>query len=207
LLNDGGGQEGVQVFGDGFEIVFVCHANLCRSPMAERLTRRAFEEAFGPAASGVTVSSAGTHAYAGSAMHQASSAVLAECGIDATGFSTRTVNASVLASADLVLTAEREQRAACVTTAPETVRRAFTLRQFARLAEAVPPVTPLAATVPARLSDLVAQVNANRHLVPAGAVEMDDLADPVSQPIEAFWDCAQEIWRSVTTIVQVISGP
>jgi protein-tyrosine phosphatase len=195
------------VIEDWFGIVFVCHANLCRSPMAERLARRGLAEAFGAAASGVVVSSAGTHAYAGSPMHRRSAQVLAECGIDAVDFTTRTVSASVLADADLVLTAEREQRAACVKLAPGTVRRAFTLRQFARLAAAVPASPARPETVPARLHDLVERVNANRHLVPVGPVELDDLADPVGQPIEAFWDCAREIWRSVGVLVEVIAAP
>jgi protein-tyrosine phosphatase len=195
------------VIEDWFGIVFVCHANLCRSPLAERLTQRGLAETFGAAASGVVVSSAGTHAYAGSPMHRGSAQVLAECGIDAGGFTSRTLSASVLADADLILTAEREQRAACVTLAPGTVRRAFTLRQFARLAAAVPPSPALPSTVPARLHDLLERVNANRHLVPVGAAGLDDLADPVGRPVEAFWDCAREIWRSVGTIVEVIAAP
>jgi protein-tyrosine phosphatase len=194
-----------ELFGDRFEILFVCHANLCRSPLAERLARRAFDDAFGAAASGVLVSSAGTHAYGGSPMHQDSASVLAECGIDPGGFVSRTVNASVLMSADLVLAAGRDQRAASVTLAPGAVRRAFTLRQFARLAAAVPAAAALTGTVPARLRALVEQVNANRHLVPTVPADMDDLPDPVNQPIEAFRECAQEIWKSVSTVVGVIS--
>ena len=194
------------MFGDRFEILFVCHANLCRSPLAEYLTRRAFDDAFGAAASGVVVSSAGTHAYGGSPMHQGSAAVLAESGIDPSGFVSRTVNVSVLMSADLVLAAGRNQRAACVTLAPGVVRRAFTLRQFGRLAAALPAADALAGTVPERLRVLVEEVNANHHLVPTVPADMDDLADPVNQPIEAFRECAQEIWKSVSTVVSVISA-
>jgi protein-tyrosine phosphatase len=193
------------VFGDRFEILFVCRANLCRSPLAERLARRAFDDAFGADAAGVVVSSAGTHAYGGSPMHRGSASVLVECGIDAGGFFSRTVNASVLGTADLVLAAGRDQRAACVTLAPGAVRRAFTLRQFARLVGAVPAAGAFTGTVPARLRDLVEHVSANRHLVPAVAAEADDLPDPVSQPIEVFRDCARDIWKSVSAVVGVIS--
>jgi protein-tyrosine phosphatase len=195
-----------ELFGDRFEILFVCHANLCRSPLAERLARRAFDDAFGTAASGVVVSSAGTHAYGGSAMHQGSASVLVECGIEPGGFVSRTVNASVLMSADLVLAAGRDQRAACVALAPGIIRRAFTLRQFARLAAALPAAHALTGTVPARLSALVEQVNGNRHLVPTVPADVDELPDPVNQPIETFRQCAQEIWKSVGTVVGVISA-
>jgi low molecular weight protein-tyrosine phosphatase len=196
------------LFGDRFEILFVCHANFCRSPMAELLAARAFGEAFGTAAADVVVSSAGTHAYAGSSLHDGSAAVLWECGIDARDFASRTVSPSILLNADLVLTAGREQRAACVTLAPATVRRTFTLRQFTRLAAGVPQAGgEVMASVPGRLRVLVDRVNAGRHLVANVPAEMDDLPDPVDQPIEAFRECAEEIWQSLGTIIGVISVP
>lgn len=186
-----------------FEILFVCHANLCRSPLAERLARRAFDDAFGPAAAAVTTASAGTHAYAGSAMHRSSADVLAECGVDAGGFLSRTVTPAVLADADLVLTATRDQRSACVTLAPGAVRRTFTLRQFARFAAAAP--APRTGGVPQRLSGLVDGVNATRHTVPAAPGDADDLPDPVGRPIEAFRVCAEDVWRSLCTVVTAVS--
>lgn len=141
---------------DRFEILFVCHANLCRSPMAELLARRALDETFGVLGSVVAVSSAGTHAHSGSAMHKGSATVLAAAGVDPRGFVARTVDASVLSTADLVLTAGREHRAACVELVPGQVRRAFTLRQFTRLVDAVGPVPDLGhRTVPDRLHRLV----------------------------------------------------
>jgi len=196
------------VIEDSFRVLFVCHANLCRSPLAERLARYALGAAFGTAAADVVVTSAGTHAYPGSPMHGGSMAVLRECGIDARDFSSRTVDSSVLLTANLVLTAAREQRAACVTLAPATVRRTFTLRQFTRLAAAAPPVCEqISASVPGRLRALVGRVNATRHQVPNVPAEMDDLPDPVDQPIEAFRECAEEIWQSLDTIIKVISIP
>jgi protein-tyrosine phosphatase len=113
-----------------------------------------------------------------------------------------------LLAADLVLTAGREQRAACVTLAPATVRRTFTLRQFTRLAAAAPAANGhVPASVPGRLRVLIDRVNASRHLIPAVPAEMDDLPDPVGRPIEAFRECAKEIWQSLGTIVRVISVP
>src|SRR5438067_728269 len=48
-----------------FRLLYVCHANECRSPMAERLTQRMFADRFGAAASELQVISAGTHARPG----------------------------------------------------------------------------------------------------------------------------------------------
>jgi protein-tyrosine phosphatase len=194
------------MLGDQFEIVFICHANLCRSPMAEGLARRALDNAFGPAAHTAVVSSAGTHAFAGAPMHQGSAQVLGECGIDPTGFASRPISPSILGNAGLVLTAAREQRAACVTMAPAANRRTFTLRQFTRYVEAVPHDTELPGdTAAERLRALVEKVTSIRHLVqPVSAIE-DDLPDPVRQPIEAFRVCADELQRSLRTLVGVIA--
>ncbi|WP_106131202.1 low molecular weight phosphatase family protein [Pseudosporangium ferrugineum] len=185
-------------------MLFVCHANLCRSPLAERLARRAFDDAFGPEAAAIVTASAGTRAYDGSGMHRGSAEVLAECGVDAGGFVSRTVTAAILRDADLVLTAEGDQRAACLTLAPGAVRKAFTLRQFARFAAAVPPVTSGPAA--ARMHRLVAEVNATRHLAPPVPAGQDDLPDPVNQPIEAFRACAEDVWASLRSVVGAITA-
>ncbi|GGL12990.1 arsenate reductase/protein-tyrosine-phosphatase family protein [Mangrovihabitans endophyticus] len=190
---------------DQFRLLFVCHANLCRSPLAERLARRAFDDAVGAEAAGVVVSSAGTHAYPGSPMHENSAAVLDECGIDADGFASRTVDEALLAASDLVLTAGREQRAACVSLAPVVTRRAYTLRQFARLSGAAGGVSQDGSPAD-RMRALVDEAAAVRHRVPAGTAADDDLPDPVGRPVEDFRVCARDIWASLSTIVGVIGG-
>ena len=189
---------------DGFGILFVCYANLCRSPLAERLARRAFDDAFGVAAAQISIASAGIRGFDGSAMHQHSATVLTECGVAPDGFVSRTVTPAFLRTADLVLTASREQRSACLVLEPAAVRRAFTLRQFARFAAVVPPVR--SGSVAERMRGLVERVNDGRHLVPPVPGEQDDLADPVNQPIEAFRVCAEEVWQSLRTVVGVISA-
>src|SRR4051794_25051071 len=120
-------------------VLFVCHANICRSPLAERLLRLALESRPELADAGITAASAGTHARTAESIHPPVADALREMGADATGFASRPVHAGLLDEADLILTAEREQRAFCVTLAPGTLRRTFTLRQFGRLAAVVDP--------------------------------------------------------------------
>src|SRR5262245_24097826 len=105
--------------------------------MAERLARQAFTTRFGPAAAAVSVSSAGVVVYPGDPMSRRSARILREFGADDTTFRSRQVDAGMLGAADLVLTATRSQRSFCAQLAPVLVRRMFTLRQFARLADAV----------------------------------------------------------------------
>jgi protein-tyrosine phosphatase len=190
-----------------FTILFVCHANLCRSPLAEHLARCALDDAFGSEAASVTVASAGTHAYGGSPMHEHSATVLAENGADSAGFLNRRVEASLLTGADLVLTAGRAQRSACAELAPESLRRTFTLRQFARLVTVVPDAPALVTGPPSeRLHTLVKQARAHRHLAPVAPPAEDELADPVGRPVDAFRACAEAIWQTFGVVVRVIGG-
>jgi protein-tyrosine phosphatase len=113
-----------------FTLLFVCQANLCRSPMAERLARLRLAR---DGATGVEVMSAGTRALEGSPMHPVAMRVLAERGADPGEFTSRQVTEKVLDGADLVLTATRHQRAVCVSMVPEMVACTFTMRQFGRM--------------------------------------------------------------------------
>ncbi|HEV2088106.1 MAG TPA: hypothetical protein VGR21_07325, partial [Cryptosporangiaceae bacterium] len=124
---------------DRFGILFVCTANLCRSPMAEHLARQRLSTA--APADRIVMGSGGTRADAGRSMHPHAAAVLSERGVDPAGFVSRPVSATGLLGASLVLTAAREHRAHCVTVAPGVVRRCFTLAQFVRLAESVDPAS------------------------------------------------------------------
>jgi protein-tyrosine phosphatase len=160
-------------------MLFVCRANLCRSAMAERLAR----------AGGLDAASAGTHAVPGLDMPPAAKAVLLELGADPDGFASRRVDAALLAGADLVLTATRAERAHCVTLAPAAAARTFTLRQFGRYLEALPPE-------PTTLRD-IARV---RGRLQPGSPFDDDLPDPFGGPIDGFRVCAATIARILTLL-------
>ena len=82
---------------DVCRILFVCHANLCRSPMAESLTRSALADRLGAAAARVDVASAGTHAEPGMSMHPYAEHVLRERGAPDPGrFRSRRVTAELV---------------------------------------------------------------------------------------------------------------
>ncbi|HKT02033.1 MAG TPA: low molecular weight phosphatase family protein [Rugosimonospora sp.] len=170
--------------GDRFAILFVCHANICRSPMAERLARRTL---------GADVSSAGTHAWHGAEMHEYTRQILAERGAGTTPHASRPLVPELLAAADLVLTMSRNQRAAAVTLLPAAARRTFTLRQFGRLAAATGPGG-------GDLRGLLDRVRGVREQ-PVGP-EHDELVDPVSGPVEGFRACADEIQRVLDVIAR-----
>ena len=93
----------------GFSVLFVCTGNVCRSPVAELVTRRLLADNFGPEeATRFAVSSAGTHAAVGEPMDPLSRAELADMGVDGdevSGFRSCPVTANVIQAADLILTA------------------------------------------------------------------------------------------------------
>ena len=80
-------------------VLFVCHANICRSPMAEFIARRLFAD------HPVTVASAGTNALDGRPMHPYAAEVAAGTGADPSAFRTRELRPEHLRAASMVLTA------------------------------------------------------------------------------------------------------
>src|SRR6266496_2360661 len=122
----------------GFRVLIVCAGNVCRSPLAELLIRTRLSAALGAGADQFRVVSAGTEALTGAPMDQRAAAVARSLGAEPDGFRSRPVTPDLVAGADLVLTATREQRAAVVRLHPPAHRYAFTVREFGRLAAAIP---------------------------------------------------------------------
>ena len=84
-------------------IVIVCTANICRSPMGQGLLA-----ALQP---GVQVSSAGLDAVDGHPPDPEAVAALRRRGIEISGHRSRRLTVSIVSQADLILTAERAQKA------------------------------------------------------------------------------------------------
>jgi protein-tyrosine phosphatase len=89
----------------GPEVLLVCTGNTCRSPMAERLLRRALEARAAPEVGLLPprVRSAGVDAADGHPPTGAAAEALAELGLDLSDHSTHALRPELLASADLVL--------------------------------------------------------------------------------------------------------
>ncbi|MCO1595047.1 low molecular weight phosphatase family protein [Micromonospora sp. RHAY321] len=178
-------------------VLFVCHANLCRSPMAEYLARRMLADR------PVIVASAGTDAVDGLGMHPYAMEIAAESGADAAEFRSRGLRPEYLADATLVLTATRRQRSVCTALAPAALHRTFTLRQFGRLAAAAEPPAEMADD-PLRAA-IAAAARARGRLQPA-APDADDLRDPIGGTAADFRRCAEEIERSLRPLAALIGA-
>lgn len=181
-----------------FRVLMVCTANHCRSPLAEFLLR---DQLAGIDLPGTpwSISSAGTDALVGRPMHEYSQQVLSESGITPAHFVGRQITEDIARSHDLILTASREHRAAVVSLVPAVMGRVFTLKQFARLAAAVP------SREGADWSEfghfLVREAKFARSAVQPVEAELEDLQDPIGWPIEAYRRCAAEIELALADIV------
>lgn len=110
-------------------LLVVCTANICRSPLAQRV----FEEAFaGSALAGTGVASAGVRAEDGRPMCPVSAGALdgREGGPEfGAAHRSHLLSEDEVRSADLVLVMERDHRSAVVRLAPGSQAKVFTLRE------------------------------------------------------------------------------
>ena len=198
-----------------FTVLMVCTGNICRSPLAEQLLRAQAASANLP----ITVTSAGTGAMVGREMTAQAAELSAQYGALSTDHAPTQLTESIIAGADLILTATREHRAAVVSMSPKAIRRTFTLTQFARLAPTLvalaaehsptspAPLVELVETPQDHLKSLLTHAAVARSLIspPANATD-DDITDPYKQSQSVYDEVAAEIHASVTTITRAFSA-
>lgn len=108
-------------------ILFVCTANICRSPVAEAVLRRRLRER---GMADWTVGSAGTWAVQERGAAQNSVHVLAERGIDISDHRSRMVSREMLDEADLILCMESGHVEALKAEFPEVAHRIHLLSEM-----------------------------------------------------------------------------
>lgn len=173
-------------------VLFVCTANICRSPYMELRA-----QAMTAGRDDVEFSSAGTHGFRSHHVDATMAVVLAERGIDvdaAEAFASRRLTRDMINEADLVLTAEASHRAFVLEEVPGAFRKAFTLGQFAESIERVDPSLAGAA--------LVTAVGHRR----AGAVDAHDIRDPYRRGRAAAEASADQIDTLLEAVLPRLSS-
>jgi protein-tyrosine phosphatase len=194
--------------GARFRILFVCTGNICRSPFMERLMRARLETAFGERAQRIKLGSAGTAAMVGAPMAEPAAALLVKYGGDPSGFVARDLKRMHVQTADLILTATRDHRAAVVTTLPRAAGKTATLREFARLLDGVG-VGQIGTAEPDPADQLRALAFAafkQRGVVPAVDPAGDDIPDPYGEPDEIYRLAAKLINEALAVPLALLSG-
>lgn len=178
-----------------FRILAVCTGNVCRSPAIEGLLRAALPS--------VEVSSAGTGALVGHGVSAPMAALLEQAGALPENFAARQLNAELVRSADLVLTATAAHRGEVVQLVPAAVRRTFTARELGRLTAHVPAGSLPGATTAERLAALVATAPTFRAVAGPGPA---DIVDPWRRPDVVYRQAFDEIHAALAPLVAAVTG-
>ncbi|NMM23828.1 MAG: low molecular weight phosphatase family protein [Phycicoccus sp.] len=183
-----------------FTVLVVCTGNICRSPAVERL----FTAGLGDAAD-IRVTSAGVGAVVGAPISPPMATLLHAAGASSDGFVARQVTEQMLRDADLVLALTKALRSQLVSLSPSVVRRAFTLRELARLARSVDPAALPAGSAGTRLEALIPLAAAQRGQRPVEAGE-DDVVDPYGGNDALYRRSFDELGPAVTQIARIVLG-
>jgi protein-tyrosine phosphatase len=180
-----------------FTILFVCTANICRSPMAAAIAQDLLN---GLAPAGIAIAgSAGVRAAEGAVTERLALDVLASRGVTAAPRPARQLTPPMLDASDLVLTADRSHRASVLGLRPGALRRTFTLLEFARIARATS--DGLEPAAPERARTMVDATAGHRPLVPPTAPGDDDIADPYGRSPREFERCGEITAEALVELV------
>ena len=169
------------------KVLFVCTANICRSPSMELLSRAAV----GPGAA-IEFSSAGTHGFVDHPIDEVLGRALPS-DIDASGFRSQRLTRALLEDADLVLTAEAAHRTFILDDHPAMFRKVFTLGQFAQSLERAPDGLDREA--------LLAHVGASR----GNADPSLDVPDPYRRGEEAASGCVASLRELLGAVLPALT--
>jgi low molecular weight protein-tyrosine phosphatase len=183
-------------------ILVVCSGNICRSPVAEGLLRRALERRFGSDAP--SVSSAGTIAMDGGAASEGSVVAARELGVDIEEHRARHLTVGLIREADLDLCMAGEHREEIADLAPDAAARAFTLKELVRLLDRVPIAEAMA---PDALADRVAEAARVRAAHGSPNPFDDDVVDPLGLPLDTYRAVAWELGEWIDRLVVGLFGP
>jgi len=170
-------------------VLFVCTANICRSPFMEITARHLA----GPDAT-VQFSSAGTHGFREYPMDTVMGATLEERGLTADTFLSRPLTSALIEDADLVITAEAAHRAFILDDHAAAFRKVFTLGQVAEVVRTSPEGLTGA--------DLLRALGERR-----GASEPHfDVRDPYGRGAKAAEEAAEQIDEMLRVVVPALAG-
>lgn len=181
-------------------ILTVCSGNICRSPLAAQLLETGLSEDF------FEVQSAGTTALVGERMPEPAQDIASVLGLrDYQKHQGKQLLVDDVARADLVLAMSREHRRAVVELHPPAVRYAFTLTEFAHIAEKIPKndFIELVRRASAPEHGALNAISRLRGMVPPlGSTEDLDIEDPYRRSVAIYQRSSSNIADAVNTIVQ-----
>ncbi|GHD09802.1 arsenate reductase/protein-tyrosine-phosphatase family protein [Zhihengliuella salsuginis] len=192
-------------------LLTVCTGNICRSPYAHLLLGNRLDE-IAPGA--FSVASAGTMGLTGKPMDERSAARLAATGVrerayTVDSFSARRLGDADVAGADVVLALTQEHRDAVIQMSPRMLKRAYTVREFARLVahvyrEAGDSIPGGAGPeqVAARWKALIKYATLYRSGLSAPAAD-DDVVDPYRREDAVYDEMVDQLLPALEAIIDL----
>jgi protein-tyrosine phosphatase len=180
-------------------ILVVCSGNICRSPIAEGLLRRAIERR--DDVDTPVIGSAGTIAMEGAPATREAVTAARQLGVDIGRHAARRLTDPMIAGSDLLICMAAEHREEIEERVPDARDRTFTLKELARLLERDPAPADLAGRVSraARARDRGVLDEADRF--------DQDVVDPLGMPLETYLAIATELDEWIDRLVRGLVGP
>jgi protein-tyrosine phosphatase len=179
----------------GVHFLFVCTANVCRSPMAAALLTQRTRDLADP----VEVSSAGVRK-TDSTVPEEVFEVMAPYGIDLTGHQKQQITEPLLRSSDLIIGMGRRHVQEAVLLDPPCWPQAFTLKELVRRGEAVGPRRPdqgVRSWIEAVQGDRTRESLAHRS-------PSDEVDDPYGGSLARFQATAAELDGLISRLVRLL---
>jgi protein-tyrosine phosphatase len=188
------------------EIFTVCTGNICRSPLAEQLLRARLADY------PVNVESAGTRGRPAAMTPDAKrlAEMYGALAGDADEHRARFLTERMLGAPDLILAMAREHRRSIVELMPSKVQVTFTIREFARLAQAAS-VDDLEAAAQGpdaktRLRGILRHLSSLRgRSAPPKDVLDDDVVDPFGRSWNTYQLSAAQLVPAVDEVARVVA--
>ncbi|WP_104173249.1 low molecular weight phosphatase family protein [Arthrobacter sp. Y81] len=188
-------------------ILTVCTGNICRSPVAERLLQAGLDQVL---PGGFEVRSAGTRAMVGSPIQPLSADIVRMYGGTDKAFAARQLTAKILRDTDIVLTMTSKHRGEVLQLDASLLKRTFTIREFARMLEALEERDAAASDSSAEKAydagtlwrGLSARLASVRHLALAADSADNEVIDPYKRGPEVYRQMEDELAPAILTILR-----
>ncbi len=170
-------------------VLFVCTANICRSPLASALFAKAAHEMGTPGA----LSASAGFLEGGRPVHEHVVTILDGLAVDVSRKQSQKLSPDLVEKADLILTMTSEHARGVVSRFPRAISDVYTLRHFGTL------VTPRPEGV--STADWLRDLNSANRRAYLGDDAMLDIEDPIGHPYKAFSELAVELENAINWIM------
>ena len=170
-------------------VLFVCTANICRSPMASALFAKSVH------ANGVTgaMSASAGFLEGGRPVHESVHRLMSERGVDVSRKKSQQLSQDLVDKSDLILTMTSEHARGVVSRFPRAIGDVYTFRHFGTL------VTPRSPEMSTR--DWLDHLHLSNRRAYLGDDDVLDVPDPIGHEHNVFVELAAELENSINWIM------